>query len=552
MIAARRRLLSHCLDRPRQSTSAWSSCSPTGYCSTRSSCSAADRANSSTNRCREACIGTPTPPLIPAMRTPTTTTTTTIIIIIITVGEAEVSIATLRPNHGRPRQTMRAFAPSTFVWSVAPTSRLTVSAARTRRRTVAHRSAHAGRTSRGDDRAVSPALIGHVLAEDVSAASDLPPGPTTNVDGYAVTVSSTPPGDYKVVTLKTLQQRALADGEIFRINTGQGLPAGTDAVVMVEDTELLESSDGEEVRVRVLAQVDVGENVRPRASDVSAGQVVLPRGTTISALGGEIGTLAFLGRSSALVYRKPRIAILSTGNELVDTSSAPTSSTWGFNVYDANRPGLHAAIAGLGFEVVDLGIVTDDVPTTLAALRKGMECADVIVTTGGTSMGESDLLKPLIERELHGHIVFGRVAMKPGKPTTFATLPGGKMIFCAAGQSGFCTRDVLRVCAARSAQAFGHTAHQLGREMRGSVPQVDVVLGSEMRLDSRAEFHRASVRTGATGLVATSTGNQRSSGMHSMSTANALIALPPLAPNATVRSLPAGSRAKAMILGSIL
>lgn len=357
---------------------------------------------------------------------------------------------------------------------------------------------------------VSPALIGHVLAEDVSAASDLPPGPTTNVDGYAVPASSTPPGDYKVVTLKTLQQRALADGEIFRINTGQGLPAGTDAVVMVEDTELLESSDGEEVRVRVLAQVDVGENVRPRASDVSAGQVVLPRGTAISALGGEIGTLAFLGRSSALVYRKPRIAILSTGNELVDTSSAPTSSTWGFNVYDANRPGLHAAIAGLGFEVVDLGIVTDDVPTTLAALRRGMECADVIVTTGGTSMGESDLLKPLIERELHGHIVFGRVAMKPGKPTTFATLPGGKMIFALPGNpaSALVTFYVFVLPALRKLSGTLPTSSGANA---WSVPQVDVVLGSEMRLDSRAEFHRASVRTGAIGLVATSTGNQRSS-----------------------------------------
>ncbi len=147
---------------------------------------------------------------------------------------------------------------------------------------------------------VGTALIGHVLAEDVCATSDLPPGPTTNVDGYAVNSSLTPAGEYTVKTLKTLSNAGsdgtLKAGEIFRINTGQGLPAGTDAVVMVEDTELISAneSNGEELTVRVLAQVDAGENVRPKGSDVQANQVVLRKGTTITALGGEIGTLAFL------------------------------------------------------------------------------------------------------------------------------------------------------------------------------------------------------------------------------------------------------------------
>lgn len=142
---------------------------------------------------------------------------------------------------------------------------------------------------------VNSHLVGHVLAQDVVATHDLPPGPTTNVDGYAVHASSTPPGDYRVVTLRTLAQRSLQPGEIFRINTGQGLPAGADSVVMVEDTELIKESDGEEHTVKVLAQVDVGENVRPKASDVKANAVVLRKGTHVTALGGEIGTLAFLG-----------------------------------------------------------------------------------------------------------------------------------------------------------------------------------------------------------------------------------------------------------------
>ena len=411
---------------------------------------------------------------------------------------------------------------------------------------------------------VGTALIGHVLAEDISASTDLPPGPTTNVDGYAIRAASTPPGDYKVVTLATLQARALEPGEIFRINTGQALPASTDAVVMVEDTELLSSTpEGEEVTVKVLAQVDAGENVRPKGSDVRANQVVLRKGTTITALGGEIGTLAFLGRSTVSVYRKPTIALLSTGNELLDAASspAPTGSSWGFSVYDANRPGLHAAIAGLGYPVVDLGIVGDSVDATLSALQRGLHAADVVVTTGGTSMGESDLLKPLLERQLNGTIHFGRVAMKPGKPTTFATLTDAsssrsKVVFALPGNpaSALVTFYVFVLPALRKLSGYpkGEDAARAGGNP-WSLPRVPVTLGGEMRLDPRPEFHRVVVRAeGERGLVAYSTGSQRSSGMHSMAAANALIALPALEAGSSARMLPRGARAEAILLGAIV
>ncbi|SPO31444.1 related to Gephyrin [Ustilago trichophora] len=412
---------------------------------------------------------------------------------------------------------------------------------------------------------ISTALIGHVLAEDVSARSDLPPGPTTNVDGYAVHATTTPPGEYTVVTLSTLQARpGLQPGEIFRINTGQGLPAGTDSVVMVEDTELLtSSSSGEEVTVKILAQVDVGENVRPRGSDVKADQVVLRKGTTITALGGEIGTLAFLGRSEVTVYRKPKIALLSTGNELLDPSpGGPSASTqidgnsWGFSVFDANRPGLKAAISGLGYPVLDLGIVGDSVDTTLSSLRKGISEADIVITTGGTSMGESDLLKPLIERQLQGQIHFGRVAMKPGKPTTFATLsPNGskKVIFALPGNpaSALVTFYVFVLPALR--KLSGHAPTSSNAAGNGwSLPHIDVTLGSEMKLDTRAEFHRVLIKVEKGELVAYTTGNQRSSGMHSMASSNGLIALPALMPNATQRMLKVGASAKAILLGPIV
>ncbi|GAC95067.1 molybdenum cofactor biosynthesis protein [Pseudozyma hubeiensis SY62] len=401
---------------------------------------------------------------------------------------------------------------------------------------------------------LNTSLIGHVLAEDVSATSDLPPGPTTNVDGYAVNAATTPPGKYTVVTLKALQSRSLQPGEIFRINTGQGLPSGTDSVVMVEDTELISSDDasGEEVSVKLLAQVDPGENVRARGSDVRASQLVLPRGTTISALGGEIGTLAFLGRSCAKVFRKPTIAILSTGNELVDPtpSSSQTKTDWGFNVFDSNRPGLTAAITGLGFNVLDLGITTDNVDTTLRALRTGLSEADVVLTTGGTSMGESDLLKPLIERQLAGRIHFGRVAMKPGKPTTFASLnEGEKIIFALPGNpaSALVTFYVFVLPCLRKLSGVPPSV-----EDGWNLPKVNVKLSSGMKLDPRPEFHRVVVKVDADGeLVAYSTGSQRSSGMHSMSTANALIALPALQKDGQ-RMVEKGSRVRAILLGAVV
>lgn len=264
-------------------------------------------------------------------------------------------------------------------------------------------------------------LRGYLLAETVSAPRDLPPKPTTNVDGYAVKAAETPPGPYTVATRGGI----LPAKNVYRINTGQGLPEGADAVLMVEDTDLLEEVNGEEKTIQVKAQVDVGENVRKAGSDVRRGQEVLAKGVRLGEVGGEIGTLAFLGYKEVRVIRRPRVAILSTGNELYDVTAAEADAdAWGFRIFDANRPSLTSALQGAGFEVVDLGIVGDNVDKTLAAINRGLEEADMLISTGGTSMGESDLLKPLIERRVkEGKIHFGRVAMKPGKVRDEARLP---------------------------------------------------------------------------------------------------------------------------------
>ncbi|KAG6331869.1 hypothetical protein ID866_7220, partial [Astraeus odoratus] len=293
---------------------------------------------------------------------------------------------------------------------------------------------------------VTPSLAGHVLAEDVYAPQDVPQSKTTNVDGYAVR-SSNSPGIFKVLTFfKHKLTDELPEGFIFRVNTGGPLPAGADSVIMVEDTELVSTSkdadgqDIEEEEVRTLVQVPPGDNVRQPGSDVRKGDLVLSSGEVINGVGGEIGTLTFVGRKEVKVFRKPIVAILSTGNELLDLQSPKPihGDGWG-GIWDTNRPSLQAVLQDMGYEVIDIGIVADDVDSHVRAISKGLETADILLTTGGTSMGASDLLKPVIERKFDGTIHFGRVAMRPGKPTAFASIPskvahqGRKFVFALPG-----------------------------------------------------------------------------------------------------------------------
>lgn len=369
-------------------------------------------------------------------------------------------------------------------------------------------------------------LGGYILAEDIRAPRKLPPRATTNVDGYAVRSSSTPPGAYRV--LKSGEE--FQPNSVFRVNTGQAIPTDTDAVLMVEDSDLLEECDGEETLISVKAQVDSGENVRQPGSDVEENQLVLRKGTKISELGGEIGTLAFLGIQNVRVVRKPRIAIISTGNELFDIEKSPESSatSWGFRVYDANRPSLNAALRGAGFDVVDLGIVDDNMERTVSLLNRGLEEADVVISTGGTSMGESDLLKPIIERRLNeGKIHFGRVAMKPGKvsnlrkakrtdrlitsllkPTTFASALSSsgeeRILFALPGNpaSALVCFYVFVLPALRKISGYPEEQCPLSR--------VRVRLQDAMRCDPRPEFHRVIISSQNGGLWASSTGSQRS------------------------------------------
>lgn len=413
---------------------------------------------------------------------------------------------------------------------------------------------------------VDPHLVGHVLAKNVTAQRNLPPMPTTNVDGYAVMSALTPIGEYTVLTaseLTALGRSFLAGKEVIRINTGQGLPPGADAVVMVEDTQLISDRQAkggsEEARIRILAQVNAGENVRPEGSDIRNGDVVLRAGTVISPLGGEVGTLAFLGYGKVAAFRKPRVALLSTGEELQDVLTPvalaeKTKGDWTHSSFDTNRPSLLTALSSSFYPTVDLGIVGDTpVERLLERIKEGLRDSDVLITTGGTSMGESDVLKPLIERSLGpgAKIHFGRVSIKPGKPTTFATVDGyvdttgtkaakRKVIFALPGNpaSALVCFYVFVLPALRKMSGLNSTSWTEGvdgkKEAAWSLPYLNVTLGHSMALDvSRPEFHRVRIEVDTQGcagqttsLIATSTGKQRSSGMHSMSVANGFVLLP--------------------------
>ncbi|KAI0036741.1 molybdenum cofactor biosynthesis protein [Vararia minispora EC-137] len=403
---------------------------------------------------------------------------------------------------------------------------------------------------------VGPSLKGYVLAEDVYAPNNVPVTKTTSVDGYALR-STDRSGIYKVVTSATHDAAgSLPEGVIYRINTGGPLPRGADTVIMVEDTKLVQTVKGtngmdeEELEVETLVELPLGENVRDPGSDVKAGDLVLKRGEILHSTGGEIGTLTFVGRAEVQTVRKPTVAILSTGNELVDLQKPVyiEKDGWG-GIFDTNRPSLQAALEGLGYDVYDIGIVGDDIQSHVKAIKLGLERADVLLTTGGTSMGASDLLKPVIERHFNGTIHFGRVKAKPGKPTTFATIPangGGdiKTLFALPGNpaSAIVTFHVFVVPALR----------WLGGWPLGSCqfPRVRVTLEDAMRLDHRVEFHRVVIKVTPNGLRAYSTGGQRSSRVASLSGANGLVVLPEMT-DGKPDVLERGSSVQAMIIGEL-
>lgn len=383
------------------------------------------------------------------------------------------------------------------------------------------------------------ATQGRILAADIFASDPLPPFPASVKDGYAV-VAADGPGDYPVVGAVTaghMPTFTLLSGRVAYITTGAPLPPGADAVVMVEETESL---PGDPLRVRIRTRVQPRADVRPIGFDVAAGALVLPAGTRLGPA--EIGILATVGEVSVPVYPRPRVALLSTGDELV----APDQPLRPGQIRDSNRATLRAVVEVTGGEPVDLGIARDDQVDLDRRIRAGLAAADVLVTSGGVSMGELDYVKSILEEA--GTVHFGRLRMKPGKPLTFATVEMNgrrRLIFGLPGNpvSSLVTFYLLGVPALR--KLAGWPDPHLRR--------IQVYLGQPLPLDNyRPEYHRAILEWdaradgGRGGLVAHSTGNQASSRLLSMRSANALLELPQ-----GEGILPAGAVVSALLIGDL-
>ena len=258
---------------------------------------------------------------------------------------------------------------------------------------------------------------GRVLAQDCISALHVPPQDNSSMDGYAVRCADVAaPGTVLPVSQRIAAGSAgepLAAGTAARIFTGAPVPPGADAILMQEDCEAVEPGS-----VRLNAVPQPGQWIRRAGEDITRGAVVLAAGTRLSPA--ELGLAASIGLHQLSVARRPRVALFSTGDELVMPGDVPPEQMRPGAIYNSNRFFLRAMLLRLGCEVTDFGIVPDRRDATIAALRDASSAHDLILTSGGVSVGEEDHIKPAVESL--GRLDLWQIAMKPGKPFAYGTV----------------------------------------------------------------------------------------------------------------------------------
>jgi molybdenum cofactor synthesis domain-containing protein len=421
----------------------------------------------------------------------------------------------------------------------------------------------------GIERVALAHCIGRVLAEDLTAPASLPAFPSSAVDGYAVRAADA--GKPLRVLGESAAGRpfdgALKPGTAARILTGGVVPDGADCVVMVEDVKL----EGEVVTVP--GSLRPGSNFHQPGADLRAGELVVSAGTQLGAA--EVGLAAALGFPRLPVHRRPRVALMSTGDELVEVGQKPGRG----QIVDSNRWALLAALREAGVEVKGLGIAPDEPEALRKLVVDALSEVDVLVTSGGVSVGTHDHVKPLLESL--GTVHVGRVKLKPGKPFTFATLSavmpanaplpgplprggegdrslpgplprggegdrslpgpprGGGMEKLAFGLPGFPVSSLV---------TFEVFVRPALRKMQGFASLQRPTLPVRLEYDARAtadrtEYQRVTLKHVGRELVAQTTGSQSSSRLMSLAGAHALVRIPP-----GDQGIKAGSIVKAVIL----
>lgn len=389
-----------------------------------------------------------------------------------------------------------------------------------------------------------PAVLGQVLAEDVIAPFSIPPLANTAMDGYAVRAADTAGATYErplqLQVVGYLPAGEVFDGEVgpgqaVRIMTGAPMPAGADAIVPFEETDE-QDGGGPDPRERTLVRIDVearpGANVRRAGEDVRSGEVVLPRGAVIQPA--QVGVLASLGRDRVSVHRRPRVTILSTGDELLRPGQALVPG----KIFDSNAFSLAAQVESFGGVPRILDVAGDTVDALTARVREGLDGADLFVTSAGVSRGDFDVVKTVLARE--GEVGFWTVRMKPGKPLAFGAFRGPEGPVPHLGLPG------NPVSAMMTFELFGRPVifTMLGKPDAWERPLVRAVTRDRIaNTDGRRFFARCIAEESEEGWSVRLTGPQGSGVLTSMSLANAYAICPE-----DVRAIEPGERCDVVLV----
>jgi molybdopterin molybdotransferase len=378
------------------------------------------------------------------------------------------------------------------------------------------------------------ASSGRVLAVDVKAGHELPSFDNSSMDGFAIRSEDTSGSRLTLSVIADIPagiapQVTLTAGQAARIMTGAQMPQGANAVIPVEDTDFTSREAGSPApqTVSFERKVNAGENVRPRGSDLQAGQIVLKKGRMLKAQ--DLGLLAGLGVSRVEVFKKPRVALLSSGNELIDVDQPLEDG----KIHDSNSYTIAALIESAGAEVLRLGVARDSRDSVTELFEKAIaEHADLILSSAGVSVGAFDYIKEVIES--NGKMDFWRVNMRPGKPLAFGAYRGvhfiglpGNPVSAFVGFEVF-VRDVLQRLSGRS---------------DGSRLRINVRCAEQVESDGRESYLRAVLHYENGVQTAKLTGHQGSGNLLSLVQADALLIIP-----AGVKCVPAGQEVEALLL----
>lgn len=365
--------------------------------------------------------------------------------------------------------------------------------------------------------------LGQVLAEDIFSDINIPPLDNAAMDGYAIRARDTAEAGSKTPTVLcvidtviagAISTKEVAPGTAIRIMTGAPVPKGADAVVRFEDTDETERKGAAQNEIGVLCKLKPGANIRRAGEDVVKGSLILKKGTVIRPA--EVGVLASLGKSKAPVIRRPVVAVLATGNELVEVGKPLPPG----RIYNSNTYSVAALVKRYGGIPKILGIALDTEKSLIEKLRQGQD-ADMLITSGGVSAGDYDMVKDVLAKE--GEITFWTVRMKPGKPLAFGTIKGGKgRSIPHLGLPGNPVSSMVTF------ELFARPAifKMMGKK-NFAKPAVEATLEEPIaNTDGRRVFIRTVVEKRGGKFYARLTGPQGSGILTSMSLANGLVVVP--------------------------